>query len=299
MRYFILNINYDKKSEVDYWLEEKKIAPIFYGGLSLQDLIDNQRVNQEIIEKAGYNIRQQNFNEAKRFIETFQSLNKEVIIFSIGNEYIYIFQQDGPLKDDEKYKNNVVKCFKIKLLKKELIKNCPLVLASAKSSAFLGKGTFRELGIAGSYLGNRKALEHIIDGKLVFVDNYRDYLFCLSSLEFETLVAKFLEEKGLFVPAYKGGFLKNYDLFCRNLSNNNIVLGKSIIKPGEVLSVQIKLSLQKRHFQENRPVDCYFCISSEVEGENIYDWVYLEENIPPNTKKWLEIVLNWLKLNKI
>lgn len=31
MDHFILNINYNRKSEVDYWLGEQELAPIFYG----------------------------------------------------------------------------------------------------------------------------------------------------------------------------------------------------------------------------------------------------------------------------
>lgn len=298
-KYYILNINYNKKSEVDYWLGEKELVPIFYGKLLLDDLRNNQRVNSDIIKTAGYDIGQKAFNEAKKFVEAFDSLNKEDIIFSIGNEDIYVFQQDGPLfeiKNDKQHKNDVIKCFKIKFIKKEKLKNCPLVLASVKCGAFLGKGTFRKLGSEGSYLGNIKALEHIINGKTVFVDNYRDYLFCLSSLEFETLVAKHLEELGFFVPAYKGGFLKNYDLFCRNTGENDIIFNDEPIKPRETLSVQIKLTLKNKHLRESVPADCYFCINSEVEGKDIYDWRYLEKNMPPKTKKWLETLLDWVKI---
>ena len=109
MKYFILNIKHNKKSEVDHWLGEKELAPIFYGKLTLRDLIDNTKLNEELRKRAGYNIRQQDFNEAKKFVEIFKEINKEVIVFSIGNKHIYIFQQDGSLHElpeDEQHKND-------------------------------------------------------------------------------------------------------------------------------------------------------------------------------------------------
>jgi len=291
MNYYILNINYDRESEVDYWLDERGLAPIFYGYSTLS----------QIKSGVGHKIPRQAYIDAKRFVDTFAVINNEATVFSIGNEYVYIFQQGGPLhelkKTDTRHENDLVKCFKIKLLKKIKIKDCPLVLVSIKANRYIQSGTFRDLN-DDRYLGNTKALEYVITGKSAIVPSYATYLQCLSSLELETLIAKYLEEKGLFVPAYKGGCLKNYDLFCRNVGENNIVLNNIVIQPKTSISVQVKLRLNLEHKEILDRVDLFFCINSTLKDKKICDWKYLKDNISKSitTKKWLETNLDWLQI---
>ncbi len=291
MKYYILNINYNGTSEVDYWLGERGVVPIFYGVSTLS----------QIREDVGHNIPPQAYVDAKRFVDMFTVINKEAVVFSIGNEYVYIFKQGGPLfentENDSKYKNQLVKYFNIDLLKKVKIKDCPLVLVSIKANRYIQSGTFRDLN-DDKYLGNTKALEHVITGQSVSVENYTQYLQCLSSLEFETLVAKYLEEAGLFVPAYKGGCLKNFDLFCRNIGNKNVVVGDVVVEPKTSLSVQIKLNLNSKHKDVIDRVDMVFCISSILKDKKIYDWKFLKNGISKSihTKQWLETNLDWLQV---
>lgn len=293
MEYFILNINYKEKkgkakNEVDKWLEKEQIAPIFYRKSTIEQIKNSK----------GHNLTDNQFRDARNFIDTFGEINKEIVIFSIGNEYIYIYKQDGPLKELPRYQtpnNDLVKGFKIHLIKKVEIKKCPLILVSIKSNRYISSGTFKSLSHE-RYLGNLKALDYVT-GKEAKVSNFKEYLQCLSSIEFETLIAKYLEELGFFVPAYKGGFIKNYDLFCKNNTNKNIEVDGDEAKSGEDLSVQIKLHLSKTNKDTN--TDHYFCITSDVTGANIHDHEYLNEHIEktPNTKKWLETSLRWVKIN--
>ncbi|MDO8676464.1 MAG: hypothetical protein Q7K16_02330 [Candidatus Azambacteria bacterium] len=288
MKYYILNINYDKKSQVDYWLGDRRLAPVFYGNSALE----------QIRSGVDHKIPPQAYVDAKRFVHTFDKINESNIIFSIGDRFVYVFKQGGLLKEikENSYKKDLIKCFEIKLLKKVEIKDCPLVLVSIKANRYIQSGTFRDLN-DDKYLGNTKALEHLLNGKVVVVPNYARYLQCLSSLEFETLIAKYLEEKGLFVPAYKGGFLKNYDLFCRNLGTSNIILGDMVIRPKDSLSVQVKLNITHDHKKDLERVDLFFCINSTVKDKKIFNWRYLEKNISGNTKTWIETVLDWVKFN--
>lgn len=305
MKYFILNINYNGGSEVDYWLNERGLAPIFYGQLKLTTIKEKVRVDEELKKEAGYPIGPQAYADARRFVDVFSTINREVIAFSIGNEDMYIYQQDGPLYEnkvgDKKYKNDLIKCFRIKLLKKVKIKECPLVLASIKANRYIQSGTFRDLNDK-KYLGNIKALEYLISGKSVEVSNYMQYLQCLSSLEFETLVAKYLEEKGLFVPAYKGGYLKNYDLFCRNIGEKVVVLNNITIQSKTSISVQVKLSLEREHKEILDRVDLFFCLNnnSAFKDNKVCDWKYMKNNIleGSTTKKWLKTNLDWVLVNK-
>jgi len=285
MAYYILNINYQGKSAVDYWLDERGIAPIFYGQTTLAQL----KAEKE------HGLKPQAFVDAKRFVQTFTEVNENAIVFTIGEDNIYIFRQKGPLCEKGQHENDLVKGFEVEMIKKIKINSIPLVLTSIKANRHISSGTFRDLSGA-SYFGNRSALEFLLTGKQVVVNSYAEYLQCLSSLEFETLIAKFLEEKGVFVPAYKGGFIKNFDLFCKNLSTHSIHVGKMVIEPKGILSIQIKLNLKKEHLL--RAVDVYFCIHSEIQDPRVYDWKFLEREIIPDgiTEKWLRTTLDWVVL---
>lgn len=104
-------------------------------------------------------------------------------------------------------------------------------------------GTFREIEPArgGAYLGNIAAIQSVIRH---WQPNFKvDPLDCLSSLEFETLIAKILEEHCCFVPAYKGGFLKDVDLIAKPTKMKSIA-GMSI-ETGRNIAVQLKLSIDR------------------------------------------------------
>jgi len=107
---------------------------------------------------------------------------------------------------------------------------------------------------------------------------------CLSSIEFETLIAKIFEEQGYFVPAYKGGSLENIDLVCE--------------KDGEKKSIQIKLQMEEEHYDED--IDLYYCIiNNAIPTDNIKNCEIIKEELKncPNTKYWLNRTLDWVICN--
>ena len=209
--------------------------------------------------------------DVEKFIELFNSTqNDDSIILSIGEDEtstdsLYIYQKDGPLEeitslsvDKENYKtcnyvDNAIG-FKIKLLKKIKVVECPLVLATIKSNTRLTMGTFKSIedpnnseSHMNSYFGNIKALKYILNGKKekIAVDSFAEYMECLSPIEFETLNAKLKEEEGYFVPAYKGGMLKDYDLICK--------------KDGRQENIQIKLNLSKDTYNKYKKKGINIC----------------------------------------
>ena len=255
--------------------------------------------------------------DVEKFIELFNSTqNDDSIILSIGEDEtstdsLYIYQKDGPLEeitslsvDKENYKtcnyiDNAIG-FKIKLLKKIKIVECPLVLATIKSNTRLTMGTFKSIedpnnseSHMNSYFGNIKALKYILNGKKekVAVDSFAEYMECLSPIEFETLIAKLKEEEGYFVPAYKGGMLKDYDLICK--------------KDGRQENIQIKLNLSKDTYNKYKKKSLIiYCVSKSEKivdpTVTIYDWQDIEKliNKSPNTKKWLSQTLDWVYIKK-
>ena len=255
--------------------------------------------------------------DVERFIELFNS-NKsdDSIILSIGEDEtstdsLYIYQKDGPFEeitslsvDKENYKtcnyvDNAIG-FKIKLLKKIKIVECPLVLATIKSNTRLTMGTFKSIedpnnpeSHMNSYFGNIKAMEYILKGKKekITVDSFAEYMECLSPIEFETLIAKLKEEEGYFVPAYKGGMLKDYDLICK--------------KDGRQENIQIKLNLSKDTYNKYKKKGLIiYCVSKSEKivdpTVTIYDWQDIEKliNKSPNTKKWLSQTLDWVYIKE-
>ena len=255
--------------------------------------------------------------DVEKFIELFNSTqNDDSIILSIGEDEtstdsLYIYQKDGPLEeitslsvDKENYKtcnyvDNAIG-FKIKLLKKIKVVECPLVLATIKSNTRLTMGTFKSIedpnnseSHMNSYFGNIKALKYILNGKKekIAVDSFAEYMECLSPIEFETLIAKLKEEEGYFVLAYKGGLLKDYDLICK--------------KDGRQENIQIKLNLSKDTYNKYKKKGLIiYCVSKSEKivdpTVTIYDWQDIEKliNKSPNTKKWLSQTLDWVYIKK-
>jgi hypothetical protein len=279
MNYFLLNINRDGENDVDRWISDKEFAPIFYGTITIDQILNKQTTLTPL-----------QFRDAYLFVTTFKDFKEQredVIVLSIGNKHVYIYKQKGELgeRDERTDKGGLVKGFQIEILKKEEIKKCPLILATIKSNRWMSAGTFKEIK-RDSYLGNVLSLEYLLSGQRQKVTDFKEYLLCLSSLEFETLIAKMFEEDGYFVPAYKGGYIKDFDLVCR--------------KDGVTTSLQIKLKLKKGEYKKN--VDCYYCIINETKTkkENIKDWKDIEQKLKncPKTMKWLSETLRWVILSK-
>ncbi|MDR2910777.1 MAG: hypothetical protein LBV47_05370 [Bacteroidales bacterium] len=275
MDYFLLNINVNHKNEVDRWISKNEFAPIFYGTTTIDQILNNQTTLTPL-----------QFRDAYLFVTTFKEQREDVIVLSIGNEHVYIYKQEGELgeRDERPYKGELTKGCPIEILKKEEIKKCPLILTTIKSSRYMSAGTFREINRE-KYLGNVLSLEYVLSGQRQKVNSFKEYLLCLSSLEFETLIAKMFEENGYFVPAYKGGYIKDFDLFCR--------------KGEETRSLQIKLKMGK---EDNKNVDSYYCIINETKTkrENVKDWEDVEQELKdrPKTMKWLNKTLHWVILSK-
>ena len=248
-----------------------------------------------------------------KFTETFKSkTHDDSILISIGEKQgidtLYVYKKNGELEeikkitvDSKNYKNksyiDIPIGFKIELIKTVPIVKCPLVLAMIKSNIRLTMGTFKSIedpknpeSHLNSYFGNIKALEYVCDEKKVTVDNFAEFLECLAPVEFETFIAKLMEEKGYFVPAYKGGMLKDYDLIC--------------MKKNERLNLQIKLNLSKDTYKkyQNKNLKIY-CVTKDSKIVNpkieIFDYKDIQKELAdcPKTKNWLKQSLDWIDFN--
>lgn len=277
MDYYLLNIK-KKNNEVDDCIAKEKKAFIFYGAIKISEIKKGEKKDLSPMK----------FNQASLFIKKFEQINKDALILSIGEKHIYIYEQDGELQEygtyNGKYEDQV-KGFQIKIIKQYPIKKCPLILATIKSNKWLSLGTFKK--IPEKYIGNILAIEYVISGNTQYVNNFKDYLSCLSSLEFETLIAKMKEEQGYFVPAYKGGYIKNFDLVCKDQSNNIELL-------------QIKLKMTNKDIENNKgDIKFFYCIDYDSNiKENIRNWENIQDELKdcPKTMEWLKKTLDWVEL---
>jgi hypothetical protein len=316
MKYWNLNIRHDyfaKKSKrcgaAGYWLEEKKEAPIFYSNLLLTDI---RKENAKFKEwgnstsdiKNFYNIGNQN-----------KYARLENIFLTIDEGYAWIYQPCGTIREalkeshDSEFRGKKVdgipKSIPIRVIAHRHVKDIPLVLSSMKSNQWMSRGTFREIerDRAGSYIGNIAAIQSVIGNWES--DFSVDPLSCVSSLEFETLVAKLLEEKGCFVPAYKGGFLRDVDLICK--PSKPVALGGVHLDRGKSYAWQLKLQLRKADMKQIAQSGLLtICLNSDTELDELFseksvrqhifgrDWLRTILAQSPLTLDWIEKSLKWL-----
>jgi len=231
--YYLLNINISKTSQtsrVDEWIGKHKKAPIFYGRSTIAEIKSGKaQINSKPLP-----------HDAKLFADTFSDkINEKAVVFSIGEENIYFYKQAGKLQEYEEYTINdethLVKGFPIELIgEPQKIIHAPLVLVTIKANRWMSAGTFKLVDEkkGGSYFGNILAIKYLLSGERQKVFSFQNYLQCLSALEFETFIAKLYEERGYYVPAYKGGVHKKLRFILQKRRSCNTVADKTTFKEG-------------------------------------------------------------------
>lgn len=212
---------------------------------------------------------------------------------------VWILQPSGEVvflpSESDAYGPHTPKAMPVKVLAHLHAKEVPLVLASITANQFYTRGTFRRI----NDWGNFKAIDSVVGGPVagehwqVEKQGPEQLLECLSSIEIETLVAKLLEAKGCFVPAYRGGLMKDIDLVARNCGNRTVRFDAITLSPGTTVSFQIK---RWAHNMKKPPsVDCL--VGLGVKGSGTIDAHKLLSLIfdSPEVKSWMLQSLAWLE----
>ena len=202
-----------------------------------------------------------------------------------------------PSELNEEGNPHTPKAMPIEVLVRKSTAKAPLVLAGITANRFLSSGTFRRI----TDHGNLKALDcfsgNTCEGahwpKSTFTAD--DLLGCLGSTEMETLVAKCLEELGCFVPAYRGGNLKDIDLLAYNET------GKPIFFAGIPLEKEVAVQVKRKKGKMKCPPTCDLLVGMEVVGERTVDGPGLMSQVLnlPQTKNWLKRSLAWLPADHV
>jgi hypothetical protein len=287
MRWYYMKVEKGGKG-TNKWLSgdnplKRPALPIFYGRCSIADLRAGKCKQQE-----------------KDFYESSLPENRAFrVITVVFDGFVWFLRPAGNLEEydpgaelRDTYKMMPVDV----ILPKIRLADVPPVLAGINANAYLSRGTFREMR---NCWGNIKAVEcalgHPLPHKHLAQENCTaPRLFeCLSSVELETLVAKLFEAAGCFVPAYRGGCVKDVDLFVHNESGGIIKLGKLVLAPEKRLTIQVK---GRNHLKKcPSEVDCLIGLDAP-NLPNCYDgdWLLSQVKRFPKVIDWLKHSLNWL-----
>lgn len=290
MNFFNLNIKYPGKnrkqneSHSKTWLEDHRQAPIFFGDSTIAEILAGK-----------FKFKGRALNEARQFCKIGLDPTKwnETRIVTIDEGNIWIYKPYGKIEENKNwvgYHENV-KSFPIEILAKKPVKNIPLILASMKSNQAFSRGTFAK--IVEKYIGNIFAIEYLL-GNTIEIPSGFSRLDCLSSLELETLVAKIFEAHGCFVPAYKGGYMKDIDLIARNYTEKEILIDGLSIPSNSTISIQVKLRFENNRHAKQEGTDYNIGLDIETKEFNFgRDWILKQIEIP-QIKEWLVRSTEWI-----
>jgi hypothetical protein len=285
MKYFYMKVG-KSNSLAEKWLSGdnplKQPAVVIFFGKSTIDEIKSGKSNPQ----------------AKDFLLCSSKKRRgDTLIVVVGDGNCWIFHPNGnvreykPTSRDVDNFDDLWKMLPVKILSSLPLRDVPPVLAGINANAYLSRGTFREI----RNWGNIKAIHSVL--KLRLPDEYFEkrnctascLLECPSSVELETLVAKLFEAKGCFVPAYRGGYVQDVDLFVRNEKFVSMKMDGLIIPAKSNMTIQVKGWSGLKTSPKN--VDCFIAFDAPKFNA---EWLLHQVKNSPSVITWLKKSLSWL-----
>lgn len=267
-------------------MEDKRPrAPIFYGLSTVDQILSST---------------EHRLGEARKFCEIGQpdALWEDATIVTIDEGMVWIYRPCGPIETHPHTEIeglpdwNSMKCFPVTIVDCLKQRDVPLILASQRSNRHFSSGTFTRISEE-RYAGNIFALDRLQKIK----KRPPAPLDCLSSLEFETLIAKVFEEAGCFVPAYKGGFMAGIDLIACNDGSVPIDVQGLVVPPGQKISLQLKL--RSMDLEADRGQADYLIVNQPLAPmpKWCFDRAWFDSclKVFPGTQKWLDRSTEWTR----
>lgn len=261
---------------------KRSAVPILFGRRSIADLRTGNCGRQE-----------------KDFYESSlpENRDKRVITVIFGG-FVWLLRPAGNLEEYDPGSNSrdTLKIMPVDMICPKLrLADVPPILAGINANAFLSRGTFRKITNWGNIKAVERALGHPLPSKHLAQENctVSRLLECLSSVELETLVAKLFEAAGCFVPAYRGGCVKDVDLFAHNETGKTIELEDLVLKPKQRFAIQVK---GRNKLTKRPPAVDYFIGIDSPDLPNCYDGAWLLSQVKrfPQVNNWLRRSLSWL-----
>jgi hypothetical protein len=291
IRWFYFKVKIENNSAKE-WLAgnnplNRPAVPIFFGRLSIADIQAGKCRQQE-----------------KDFYESSLPENHAArVIVVVSDGFVWFLKPAENLEEHDPGTESeyTLKMMPVVILLKLKQADVPPVLAGINANSYLNRGTYREIKNWGNIKAIECALDHPLPQEHLTQENCTAsrLLECLSSVELETLVAKLFEAVGCFVPAYRGGCVKDVDLFAYNESDRTIELGELVLTPKKRMTIQVKGGHRLKKCPSE--VDCLigFEISSlpkSLKHPNCYDgdWLLNQVKRFPEVIGWLKKSLSWL-----
>jgi hypothetical protein len=312
-RFYNLNLRHPCKKAEDYL--QNNLAAIFFGEISIEDILKGDHTQLTARQAA----------EARAFCKIANNADQNIVIVTIADDKVWIYKPMGAVRDgeiisyqDKRSASHGGQNDREKLLPIEhlipgavepggyrRIQDVPLILASMKANQYFARSTFTEIRPE-RHPGNIFAIQCEINKHPAKVPELLD---CLSSIELETLVAKLFEESGFFVPAYKGGFLQNIDLFVRTLSTKPITFMGRDWHANVTYALQVKrdhggMSTSLADWINADPMHRVLVTASDLSardrqkfGSSCLCLQDIKEALKAcsSTKKWLDESLRWMR----
>jgi hypothetical protein len=318
-KYYNLNIKLSSKIKTDkpklfdatYNLEERSRAPIFFGPYKPEQYIDAYDKKEKL---EGLNKKQ--LHEAYNFIQLYKkdpearliTIDDKIWIYKIIGQIKYESTDDIVQKKSDQTSEKIVpKYYDIEIINSCEIKEAPYILATMKTNQAFSRDTFRRIDEK-KYGGNIAAIKYLI-GELN--DFKIDPLKTLSSVQLETLVAKIFEKNGAFIPAWRGGTLKDIDIIAKfdgNIPDNLLI--KKIQEKDKDINIQVKIKLNDENnvndLKEFLDKPNTFLITGDDEPiDKLKDyaedkqyltskWIKKQIYSYDEIKKWYEKCIEWL-----
>lgn len=280
MKYFYAQIGKGNKLAKEYLRGESALKtpaiPIFF------DCEFGNR--QEFLDKGGAKEQGRNYFWCS-------DNHANAIIVVINNGKLFLVRPEGEVVfwkcnqgSDSSKKSEYIKLLPISIILEKSLLQVPAIVSDMRTNAYFYSGAFREI----RDLGNIRAIQTVLnvpERKFNF-DHSEELLFCLSSMELQTLIAKIFEEAGCFVPAYGSGAIEGIDIIAKNMKSVDIVVGEYCIPANSSISFQVK-----RTTNLTSPTSgCDYLISINNNAKELLDVVRDTET----TKQWLENSLSWV-----
>lgn len=206
------------------------------------------------------------------------------------------------------HKDDVPKLVPVRIAHEERITHIPTILTQINANRRLSSSTFKEIR---EDFGNELAIDYVLfKGGLLGryprstpeTHTMEHLLLCLGGNELVSLVARLLEETGLYVPAPNGGFVKNIDLFAYNDASEPVDLAGLYVPPRSTfrsgaITVQVRGISQETRPEVSPEVDYLVQPNAEQDEDGkILDQQWIEEMLrcSQTTRKWLNRVLRWV-----
>ena len=113
---------------------------------------------------------------------------------------------------------HIPKVVEVEKIETKGVRETPHILATLRCNQYYNRSTCREI----TDFGAVQAIKYCLKGKIEEPKNAKDLLNFLSPYELETLLFLVLKNRGLFVPAWRGGTLKDIDIIGYNLGEGTI-----------------------------------------------------------------------------